>query len=220
MQSHGRHAADARLHAPVRERGQPVRRGQRRTTSSSTAPTSTPTQQRHLRRPGRRATRRPGRRAAIDGAFAAFAAAGLTQPTIFEFPHYAGSARRLPGGQRDVRHPLRPGAVLPGRAARRHDRQHADLSASSSRTRSATSTARRRAGEHRQHRAGAVQQPPGRGCRPTSSPRRELNLVVRDGVASFFYHPYLRHRATCRQTVEGIQGRATRSSPPRRCNTW
>ena len=31
------------------------------------------------------------------------------------------------------------------------------------------------------------------------------NLVVRDGMASFFYHPYL-GTAYLKQTVEGIQG--------------
>ena len=46
---------------------------------------------------------------------------------------------------------------------------------------------------------------PGCGCRPTWSRRRKRNLVVRDGVASFFYHPFL-GTAYLKQTVEGIQG--------------
>ena len=59
-------------------------------------------------------------------------------------------------------------------------------------------------GEPRQRRARGLQQPPGAPRRPTWSQSAQANLVVRDGVASFYFHPY-HNVAVLQEIVEGIR---------------
>lgn len=133
-----------------------------------------------------------------------FARAGLSQPTIFEFPHYAASATDYATvnslfGVRYERGLYFPG-TLKGKAA-----DHSKLS-----------------GQFFPYAVrdiyGSVVIPENIGniepeaynTHPVRLPAdlvasAKRNLAVRDGVASFFYHPYL-GTEYLKQTVEGIQG--------------
>lgn len=133
-----------------------------------------------------------------------FARAGLTQPTIFEFPHYAGSAADYAAvnslfGVRYERGLYFPG-TLRGKAA-----DHTKLS-----------------GQFFPYAVRDVYgsvvipenigniEPEAYNTHPVRLPAdliasAKRNLVVRDGVASFFYHPYL-GTSYLKQSVEGIQG--------------
>lgn len=133
-----------------------------------------------------------------------FARAGLSQPTIFEFPHYAGSATNYSVvnsvfGVRYERGLYFPG-TLRGRAA-----DHAKLS-----------------GQFFPYTVRDVHgsvvipenigniEPVAYNTHPVRLPAdliasAQRNLAVRDGVASFFYHPFL-GTEYLKQTVEGIQG--------------
>ena len=73
MQSQGRHAAHARLHPPVRQRGEPVRRGQRQRLRVLPGARRRH-EQRDLRRPGRRGLDGVGAPAGSTSAPTAFAA--------------------------------------------------------------------------------------------------------------------------------------------------
>ena len=62
----------------------------------------------------------------INDSFAAFAAAGLGTPTIFEFPHYAGSDADNKAVAATFQRRLRPGPLHLRFVARRDARQHED----------------------------------------------------------------------------------------------
>ena len=135
---------------------------------------------------------------------ALFAPAGLPTPTIWETPHYSASAVDYPafnqvyqtryereqffGGQLTGHHReriARVRSVLPLRRTRRvrHDDDPR---------------------EHRQLRAGGGQ-PHRRPLPAAIIANAQAELAVRQGVASFFFHPYYDLTAL-QQIVEGIQG--------------
>jgi len=133
-----------------------------------------------------------------------FARAGLAQPSIFEFPHYAGSATDYDVVQSMFGVRYERGLYFPGRL-RGQAADYGHLS-----------------GQFFPYAVrdvyGSVVIPENIGniepvpynYHPVRLPAdlvasAKRNLVVRDGVASFFYHPYL-GTAYLKQTVEGIQG--------------
>jgi len=139
----------------------------------------------------------------IDDSFAAFAAAGLAKPTVFEFPHYAGSDadNKAVAATFSVRYDraLSPAGVLRG----------------------GTLDNTRIIGQFFPYTVrdiyGVLVVPENLGNielepfnnHPAHLPAdiiasAQLNTVVRDGVASFFYHPYLA-TSYLQTTVEGIQ---------------
>lgn len=139
----------------------------------------------------------------IDAAYDEFSAAGLDQPTMFEFPHYAGSrtdyavvAAKV--GPRYDRGMYFPGLLSGGTVD--HSRQIGQLFPYPVRDVYGSAVVPENLGnvaveEYNHHTSR-------RPADILGSARR--NLVVRDGVASFFFHPFLDIRHL-RQIVEGIQ---------------
>lgn len=140
----------------------------------------------------------------VDQSAAEFKRAGFNVPTIFEFPHYAGSAEdyRAVNTRFDVRYErslyfdnvLRGGTVD-------HSRMMGQFFPYSVNDVYGTRVIPENLGnietESFNHHPITL---------PNELIRRaELNLAVRDGFASFFYHPSL-GVDMLRQTVEGIQG--------------
>jgi uncharacterized protein YdaL len=140
----------------------------------------------------------------LNSGFTEFANAGLARPTMFEFPHYAGSAPDY--------------AAVNTATGTRYDRglYFANY------WKTGTPDYTRIAGQFfpytvRDIYGSAVvpenignveleasnNNPPHLPAQLVASAKR--NLVVRDGTASFFYHPYL-GTSYLKQTVEGIQG--------------
>ncbi|MGI5246757.1 DUF2334 domain-containing protein [Dactylosporangium sp. CA-139066] len=138
----------------------------------------------------------------IDGSFAAFAAAGLTRPTIFEFPHYAGSdaANRAVAATFQTRYDrgLYPVGALRG----------------------GTLDNTRIIGQFFPYTVrdiyGVITYPENLGnielepfnnhpahLPPDIIKSAQLNTAVKDGVASFFFHPYV-DVSYLRTTVEGV----------------
>jgi uncharacterized protein YdaL len=139
----------------------------------------------------------------IDAAYAEFAAAGLARPTVFEFPHYAGSvpdylAVASGVGTRYDRGLYCPGALSGGNVD--YTRIVGQFFPYSVRDIYGSPVVPENLGNV------AVQEenhnPPRFPPDILASARREL--VVRDGVASFFYHPYL-GTGYLKQIVEGMQ---------------
>jgi uncharacterized protein YdaL len=133
-----------------------------------------------------------------------FSRAGLTQPTIFEFPHYAASATDYAVvnsvfGVRYERGLYFPGK-LRGQAAD-HSRLSGQFFPYPVRDVYGSVVVPENIGnvEPEAYNTHPVRLP----ADLVASARR--NLVVRDGVASFFYHPFL-GASYLKQTVEGIQG--------------
>jgi uncharacterized protein YdaL len=139
----------------------------------------------------------------IDASFAAFAAAGLTKPTIFEFPHYAGSDA--------------DNKAVAATFKTRYDRGLY----SSGALRGGTLDNTRIIGQFFPYTVrdiyGVLVVPENLGNvelepfnnHPAHLPAdiiasAQLNLAVRDGVASFFFHPYL-DTSYLRTTIEGVQ---------------
>jgi Uncharacterized protein conserved in bacteria (DUF2334). len=141
--------------------------------------------------------------ARLDAGLAEFAAAGFGQPTIFEFPHYAGSATDY--------------AAVAGRFAARYDRGLYFSGVLSG----GTVDHSRIVGQFFPYPVRDVygsalvpenlgnvtleeqnHNPPRFPADILASARR--NLVIRDGVASFFFHPFL-GLTYLRQIVEGLQ---------------
>jgi uncharacterized protein YdaL len=133
-----------------------------------------------------------------------FAVAGLSQPTVFEFPHYAGSATDY-----DVMHSMfgvryDRGLYFPGRlrgTAADHSRLSGQFFPYVVRDVYGSVVVPENIGniEPEAYNTHPVRLP----ADLVASAKR--NLAVRDGVASFFYHPYL-GTAYLKQTVEGVQG--------------
>jgi uncharacterized protein YdaL len=133
-----------------------------------------------------------------------FARAGLSVPKIFEFPHYAGSAQDYKAAKSmfSVRYEralyfnrlLRPGAVDSGKFMGQFFPYVVnDVYGSKVLPENIGNIETESFNHH-----------------PVTMPdelinRARLNLAVRDGFASFFYHPHL-GVDLLRQTVEGIQG--------------
>jgi uncharacterized protein YdaL len=139
----------------------------------------------------------------IDAAYAEFAAANLPRPAIFEFPHYAGSATDYAVaadkvGTRYDRGLYFPGVLTGGVVD--HSRIVGQFFPYSVRDAYGSAVIPENLGnvspEEYNHN------PPRFPDDILASARR--NLVVRDGVASFFYHPYL-GRPYLRTIVEGMQ---------------
>jgi uncharacterized protein YdaL len=139
----------------------------------------------------------------IDGAFAAFAAAGLNKPTIFEFPHYAGSHV--------------DNKVVAANFGTRYDRGLYAVGA----LRGGTIDSTRIFGQFFPYTVrdiyGVLTVPENVGnielepfnnhpahLAPDIIASAELNKVIKDGVASFFFHPYV-PITHLQQTVEGLQ---------------
>ncbi|WP_432984348.1 DUF2334 domain-containing protein [Dactylosporangium sp. CA-233914] len=139
----------------------------------------------------------------IDQSFQAFAAAGLNKPTIFEFPHYAGSdaANRAVAATFSTRYDrgLYPSGALRG----------------------GTLDNSRIIGQFFPYTVrdiyGVITYPENLGNielepynnHPAHLPAdiaasAQLNTVVKDGVASFFFHPYV-PVSYLQATVEGVQ---------------
>jgi uncharacterized protein YdaL len=139
----------------------------------------------------------------IDGAFAAFAAAGLTKPTIFEFPHYAGSdaSNRAVAATFKTRYDrgLYPVGALRG-GTLDNTRIFGQFFPYTVRDIYGVLTVPENIGNielepfnnHPAHLAADI------------VASAELNKVVRDGVASFFFHPYV-PVSYLQDTVTGIQ---------------
>ena len=133
-----------------------------------------------------------------------FARAGLSQPTIFEFPHYAGSAVDYATvnslfGVRYERGLYFPG-TLRGKAAD-HTRLSGQFFPYAVRDVYGSVVIPENIGNI---------EPEAYNTHPERLPAdlvasAKRNLVVRDGVASFFYHPYL-GTEYLKQTVTGIKG--------------
>lgn len=139
----------------------------------------------------------------IDASYAEFAAAGLARPTIFEFPHYAGSATDYAVvaskvGPRYDRGLYFPGVLSGGPAD--HSRIVGQFFPYAVRDVYGSAVVPENLGnvelEEYNHN------PPRYPADILASAQR--NLVVRDGVASFFFHPFL-GMTYLRQVVEGIQ---------------
>jgi uncharacterized protein YdaL len=133
-----------------------------------------------------------------------FARAGLPQPTIFEFPHYAGSATdyRVVNslfGTRYDRGLYFPG-VLSGKTVD-HSKVNGQFFPYAVRDIYGSAIVPENIGNVE---PDAFNNHPARlPADLVASAKR--NLVVRDGMASFFYHPYL-GTTYLKQAVEGIQG--------------
>jgi uncharacterized protein YdaL len=140
----------------------------------------------------------------IDASAAEFKRAGFSTPTIFEFPHYAGSAEDyravntrfnvryeralyfdnvLRGGTVDYSHMM--GQFFPYAVNDVYGTKVVPENIGNIET------------ESFNHHPITLP--------PELIRRAELNLAVRDGVASFFYHPHL-GLDLLKQTVEGIEG--------------
>ncbi|GAA3274285.1 hypothetical protein GCM10020218_019850 [Dactylosporangium vinaceum] len=140
----------------------------------------------------------------IDAAFAEFAKAGLAKPTIFEFPHYAGSdaANRAVAATFTTRYDR---GLYPAGALRGGPLDNTRI-----------------IGQFFPYTVrdiyGVVTYPENLGNielepynnHPAMLPAdlvasAQLNTAVKDGVASFFFHPYV-DVSYLKATVEGIQG--------------
>ena len=139
----------------------------------------------------------------IDDSFATFATAGLIKPTIFEFPHYAGSDA--------------DNKAVAATFSTRYDRGLYSTGA----LRGGTLDNTRIIGQFFPYTVrdiyGVVTVPENLGNieldpfnnHPAHLPAdiiasAQLNTVVRDGVASFFFHPYV-NVSYLQTTVEGVQ---------------
>jgi uncharacterized protein YdaL len=132
-----------------------------------------------------------------------FALAGLAQPTMFEFPHYAGSAidYRTVNSMFSSRYDRAlyfPGVLSGGTAD--YTKLMGQFFPYSVRDVYGTAVV--------PENLGNIEPEPFNN-HPARLPAdliaaAKANLVVRDGVASFFYHPYL-GTGYLRQTVDGIQ---------------
>ena len=139
----------------------------------------------------------------LDSAARAFTAAGLAVPTIFEFPHYAGSAvdYKAVAARFSTRYDrgLYFGGLFGGTAnySRLNGQYFPYVVRDIYGTKVIPET------------VGNVEPEPFNN-HPARFPDElvraaEQNLVVRDGFASFFYHPYL-GTDYLKTTVEGIRG--------------
>jgi uncharacterized protein YdaL len=142
--------------------------------------------------------------ARITASKLAFAQAGLSQPTIFEFPHYAASATDYSVvnsifGVRYERGLYFPG-TLRGKAA---DYTHLSGQFFPYSVRDIYGSVVIPENIGNIEPEPFNQHPARLPADLIASAKR--NLAVRDGVASFFYHPYL-GTAYLKQAVEGIQG--------------
>lgn len=147
----------------------------------------------------------------VDASAAEFRRAGFTTPTIFEFPHYAGSAEDyravntrfnvryeralyfdnvLRGGTVDYSHMM--GQFFPYAVNDVYGTKVIPENIGNIET------------ESFNHHPVTLP--------PDLIRRADLNLAVRDGVASFFYHPSL-GLDLLKQTVEGIQALGYRFVP-------
>ncbi|MFF5231785.1 DUF2334 domain-containing protein [Dactylosporangium sp. NPDC000521] len=139
----------------------------------------------------------------IDGAFAAFKAAGLAAPTIFEFPHYAGSdaSNRAVAATFKTRYDrgLYTSGALRG-GALDNSRIFGQFFPYTVRDIYGVLTVPENVGNielepfnnHPAHLSADIIK------------SAQLNTVVRDGVASFFFHPYV-PLSYLQETVTGIQ---------------
>ncbi|MEV4141090.1 DUF2334 domain-containing protein [Dactylosporangium sp. NPDC049742] len=139
----------------------------------------------------------------IDGAFAAFRAAGLAAPTIFEFPHYAGSdaSNRAVAATFKTRYDrgLYTSGALRG-GALDNSRIFGQFFPYTVRDIYGVLTVPENIGNielepfnnHPAHLSADIVK------------SAQLNTVVRDGVASFFFHPYV-PLSYLQETVTGIQ---------------
>ena len=139
----------------------------------------------------------------INKSFNEFKAAGLPQPTIFEFPHYAGSATdyKAVGSKFKVRYEraLYPAGVLSG-AGPDYSHQNGQFFPYPVTDVYGTKVLPENLGNY---------EPVSYNHHPTRFPAdmiatAQRNLVVRDGFASFFFHPYLDLQAL-KDTVAGIK---------------
>ena len=120
----------------------------------------------------------------------AFAAAGLGAPSTFEFPHYAGSAADYPAvnslfAKRYERGLYFPGVLTGGKPD--YARQFGQFFPYTVRDVYGTPVVPENIGNVE---PGAFNNHPARLPMDLLASSKR-NLVVRDGVASFFYHPYL-----------------------------
>lgn len=139
----------------------------------------------------------------IDAAYAEFAAAGLARPSIFEFPHYAGSATDyavVAGkvGPRYDRGLYFPGVLSGGTVD--HSRLTGQFFPYTVRDVYGSTVVPENLGNVSLQEYN--HNPPRFPADILASARR--NLVIRDGMASFFFHPYL-SMMYLRQIVEGMQ---------------
>ncbi len=134
-----------------------------------------------------------------------FAAAGLGTPTIFEPPHYAASAIDYQVFNSTFGKRYDRGLYFPGSAQRRHGRlleaQDGQFFPYSVRDVYGSAVVPENIGNVEP--VAFNNHPPRLPADILASAKR--NLVVRDGTASFFYHPYL-GTSYLTQLVTGIQG--------------
>jgi uncharacterized protein YdaL len=151
--------------------------------------------------PGNSATRTAAR---LTASAVEFTRAGLPVPTVFEFPHYAGSATdyRVVNSMFGTRYDrgLYFSGALTG-AAPDYTKLNGQFFPYPVRDVYGSAVIPENIGnvEPEAYNNHPVRLP----ADLIDSARR--NLVVRDGVASFFYHPYL-GTAYLKQVVEGVQG--------------
>jgi uncharacterized protein YdaL len=139
----------------------------------------------------------------VTSAKALFTANGLTQPTIFEFPHYAGSAVdyraiQTTFGKAYDRRLYFPGLI--SGAAIDYTKMSGQFFPYSVRDVYGTVVVPENIGNI---------EPVPFNTHPARLPAdliasAKRNLVIRDGMASFFYHPYL-GTTHLKSTVEGLQ---------------
>ena len=134
-----------------------------------------------------------------------FALAGLKQPTIFEFPHYAGSAVDYTTinslfGKRYERELIFPGVLSNTKID--YTRQTGQFFPYAVRDIYGSAVVPENIGNIE---PTAFNQHPARLPADLIA-SADRNLVVRDGVASFFYHPYL-GTGHLKQVVTGIKGK-------------
>ncbi|MGY1727085.1 DUF2334 domain-containing protein [Geodermatophilus sp. SYSU D01062] len=140
----------------------------------------------------------------VDAAAAEFRAVGLPVPTIFEFPHYAGSAADYRAiGQRFTTRYERTlyfgGLLTTGQPD--YSRIHGQFFPYPVTDIYGTRVLPENIGNYEPE---AFNNHPARFPADIVASAR-ANLVVRDGYASFFYHPYL-GTAALREIVNGIKG--------------
>ena len=142
-------------------------------------------------------------RGRLDAAFAGWAAVGLTKPTIFEFPHYAGSAAdyRVAATMFKARYERAQyyGGVISGRPA--------DVNTSEGQF--FPYPVKDIYGQWVLPENLGNHEPVGYNHHPPRLPRDILdearrNLVMHDGFASFYHHPFL-NIAMLKETVKGLK---------------
>ena len=142
-------------------------------------------------------------RGRLDAAFAGWAAAGLGRPTIFEFPHYAASAAdyRVAAGLFAARYERSQyyGGVIAGRPA----------DTKTSEGQFFPYAVRDIYGQWVLPENLGNHEPIGYNHHPPRLPRDILdearrNLVMHDGFASFYHHPFL-NIAMLKETVRGLK---------------